>query len=67
MLRETTRYVSPNVGAIVFYLCNRDPKRWQNTQKIEQQLPKGTHITFVIDDLKASDKNGAAHDASDSE
>lgn len=29
----TKRHVMPDVGAIVFHLCNRNPERWKNVQK----------------------------------
>lgn len=30
-----TRYISPNLGAIIFVLTNRDPQNWRNTFRVE--------------------------------
>ncbi len=33
------QYYPPNLGAQVFYLCNRDPERWKNVQRVELSQP----------------------------
>jgi hypothetical protein len=47
--RTTKKMMAPDVGAGVFWLCNRNPDRWQNTQKqvIEGKV-KHTHDVSTV-------------------
>jgi len=31
----TKKFIAPDVGALVFLLCNKDPDNWKNTNKVE--------------------------------
>jgi len=31
----TKKFIAPDVSALVFLLCNRDPDNWKNVQKVE--------------------------------
>lgn len=42
---------SGDLGACVFFLCNRAPDRWRNVQKIEAEVSGRSAIPFVINGL----------------
>ena len=45
LIRKTTKHVPPDVGSIVFWLTNRDPNNWKNTQNIKHSGEiKGTGV-----------------------
>jgi len=35
VIKKITKQVPPDVGALVFWLCNCDPKNWKNVQNIK--------------------------------
>ncbi len=55
----TTKRILPNVTAVIFALCNRDPEHWQNrvqqdiTGKIETETKSNVSLANVPDELLA--------------
>lgn len=45
--RVTRTYHKPNLGAMVFYLCNREPRTWKNTQRHEVET-SGTGLRGLV-------------------
>lgn len=43
-IKRIQRAMAPDVKAIAFYLTNRAPEKWKNTQKIELEGNGGVHI-----------------------
>jgi len=48
VVKKIVRHVSPDVGALVFWLINRDPKHWRNRQDIQHSGDvKGLGVLLV--------------------
>lgn len=42
--------IEGNMTAIIFFLCNREPERWKNVNKVEAELHGQGPIKFVLYD-----------------
>jgi len=56
--KVVTRQVAPDVGAVIFWLCNRAPDRWQNVQNVlfEGNLNSESKNTSIVADLSKMGK-----------
>ena len=56
---RTTKRVLPNVTAVIFALCNRDPENWKNrisneiSGKLDTETDMGINLKEIPDDLLA--------------
>lgn len=58
--QETVKHYPPDVSACVFWLCNRQPKRWKNVQKVDVEGQVNHKIIEIVRaDGKTEDKTKA--------
>lgn len=51
---KTVKKYPPDTGAIVFYLCNRDPENWRQKNQIDHTSSDGTMTPRGLSDFYAS-------------
>ena len=57
----TTKHYAPDATSMIFWLKNRDPKRWKDKQEVEHSGAMGVaHMT--VDELRATRKEMLAED-----
>ena len=56
--KEYVKRYPPDVSACVFWLCNRQPGRWKNVQKVDIDVPGGVEI--VVKEAKKVNSKASA-------
>jgi hypothetical protein len=57
---KTVKHYPPDTGAIVFYLCNRDPENWKQKQQHELTGKNGGPIQSITSPLSAEELRAIA-------